>query len=120
MIVNQLDDLEEKYHDYPKTPYEKKEKKKTTKGASKKTTKKSTAPLMQLSPELSAIVGEKELSRGQVTKKVWEYIKAHDLQDPKNKRLIVPDAKLAKVFGNKNSIDMLKLAGVLGKHLKKL
>ena len=131
VIVNQLDDLEEKYHDYPKTPYEKKEKKKTTKGASKKTTKKgaksvkkttkkSTAPLMQLSPELSAIVGEKELSRGQVTKKVWEYIKAHDLQDPKNKRLIVPDAKLAKVFGNKNSIDMLKLAGVLGKHLKKL
>jgi DNA topoisomerase-1 len=37
----------------------------------------------------------------------------------KNKRMIVPDKKLAKVFGSKESIDMMKLAGKLGKHLEK-
>jgi len=52
-----------------------------------------------------------------VIKKVWEYIKANDLQDPKNKRLIVPDKKLAKIFGDSKPIDMMKLAGLLGKHI---
>ncbi len=58
------------------------------------------------------------MSRPEVTKKVWEYIKKHDLQNPKNKRQIVPDAKLAKVFGNKEPIDMMQLARVLSPHFK--
>ena len=129
MIVNQLDDLEIKYQDYPKTPYVKKAKKgakkKVTK-TSKKTTKKKTAKKkttttrgkpLPLSPELAAVVGAKELTRGEVTKKIWEYIKANDLQDPNNKRLIVPDNKLEKVFGHSNPIDMMKLAGILSKHI---
>ncbi|NGX38539.1 MAG: hypothetical protein K1000chlam2_01713, partial [Chlamydiae bacterium] len=73
-------------------------------------------PKKALSKELADIVGEKELSRPEVVKKMWEYIKAHDLQDPKNKRTIVPDEKLAKVIGKK-PIDMMKLAGLLGKHI---
>jgi chromatin remodeling complex protein RSC6 len=50
-------------------------------------------------------------------KKIWEYIKAHKLQSVKNKRLITPDKKLAKVFGSTKSIDMMKLPSVLGAHL---
>ncbi|MCB1107754.1 MAG: type I DNA topoisomerase [Chlamydiia bacterium] len=124
VIVNQLDDLEIKYQNYPKTPYVKKTKG-TKKVAKKKATKKKTGTkktvgkAMPLSPELQAIVGEKELTRGEVTKKVWEYIKSKDLQDPKNKRRIIPDNKLAKVFGNTEPIDMMKLAGILGKHILK-
>ena len=53
------------------------------------------------------------------TKKVWDYIKAHNLQDATNKRLIKPDARLTKVFGSPDPIDMLKLAGLLSKHIKK-
>jgi len=129
VIVNQLDDLEIKYQDYPKTPYVKKAKKgakkKVTK-TSKKTTKKKAAKKkttttrgnpLPLSPELAAVVGAKELTRGEVTKKIWEYIKANDLQDPNNKRLIVPDNKLEKVFGHSDPIDMMKLAGILSKHI---
>jgi DNA topoisomerase-1 len=126
VIVNHLEDLEEKYPDHPKTPYVKKQKwgKKGAKTAAAKTPKKKTAAkktarkqaALTLSPELQAITGEAELSRPEVVKKVWEYIKAHDCQDPKNKRMIVPDAKLAKVIG-KSPIDMMKLAGHLGKHL---
>lgn len=139
VIVNNLDDLDEKYANHPKTPYVKKTKgrfgkkgaaegkkeaagKKST--ASKKTSSKK-APAkkpaarkqaaLKLSPALQEVTGEKELSRPEVTKKVWDYIKEHNLQDPKNRRTIVPDAKLGKVLGNK-PVDMMKLAGLLNKH----
>lgn len=127
VIVNQLDDLEMKYQNHPKTPYVKKTKKGVKKVAAKKATKKKTAKKktaakgkpLALSPQLAAVVGAKELSRPEVTKKVWEYIKAKELQDPNNKRLIVPDNKLEKVFGHSDPVDMMKLPGILSKHIKK-
>ncbi len=136
VIGNSLEQLETKYIDHPKTAYVKKPRKGAGKIAAKKgakktatkTTKKKAAPKKKvarvqptypLSDELIAIVKEKELSRGNVTKKVWDYIKANNLQDEKNKRMIVPDEKLSKVFGHSDSIDMMKLAGLLSKHIKK-
>ncbi len=131
VIVNDLDDLETKYQDHPKTPYVSKRpkkgkfaKKEAGKKAAKekpaKKTKKAKKPSAQpaktLSKELQAVVGSSELSRPQAVKKVWDYIKEHKLQDPKDKRLILPDAKLAKVFGSKEPVNMMKLAGLLGKH----
>ncbi len=94
-------------------------KKKTT--AKKKTGAKRKSGLSQqtyaLSPELQAVVGSKSLTRPQVVKKLWAYIKAHKCQDTKNRRLIVPDNKLSEVIGKK-PVDMLKLAGLLSKHIK--
>ncbi len=131
VIVNHVEDLYDKYPAHPKTPYVKKAKfgkkgkaaataeKKGAKGKKEKPAKakkKSNQPALALSKELQAVVGAKELSRPDVVKKIWEYIKANNCQDPKNKRMIVPDEKLAKVFGSKKPIDMLKLAGVLNKH----
>jgi DNA topoisomerase-1 len=128
VIVNQLDDLYEKYPNHPKTAYVKKTKFKEKKGKEKAKGKeekaaktKRTAPKQKaysLSKELQAVVGEKELSRPDVTKKLWDYIKKHKCQDPKNKRLIVPDEKLAKIFGSKKPVDMMKLAGLLKDHLQ--
>merc|ERR1712097_127365 len=66
-----------------------------------------------LSPELAAICGAKSLPRTEVTKKVWEYIKKNGLNDG---RTIKPDAVLKKVFPV-SSIDMLKMAGHVSKHL---
>jgi DNA topoisomerase-1 len=90
--------------------------------ATKKTTTKTKSGLTQLtyslSEELQTIVGAKKLTRPQVVKKIWEYIKKHKLQDVRNRRLIVPDAKLSEVLGKK-PIDMLKMAGALSKHIKK-
>lgn len=129
VIVNDPSQLEEKYNaSHPKTPYVKKSrfgKKKGGKEAStakRKTASKKTKAKprqqssLKLSPELAAVLGETSLSRTETTKKLWEYIKAHKLQDPKNKRLICPDAKLTKVFGSNKPLDMMKLAGVLNKH----
>lgn len=122
VIVNQLDQLAEKYPDHPKTAYVKKEKKWGKKAAKEKTKApkaKRAAPKQKaypLSDALQEIVGAAELSRPEVTKKLWDYIKAHNCQDPKNKRRIIPDKKLAKVIG-KEPVDMLKLAGLLNKHI---
>jgi len=95
-------------------------KKKRTIKAKRKTKRKSglTQMMCSVSPELEEIVGSKKLTRPQIVKKIWIYIKAKKLQDTKNRRLINPDAKLSEVLG-KRSIDMLKMAGALSKHIKK-
>jgi DNA topoisomerase-1 len=110
IIVNNLEDLHDKYVNHPKTAYVKK----AGKAGGKKGGRFSSK--MKLSDELKAVVGDEDLSRGDVTKKLWEYIKKHKLQDPKNKRRIVPDAKLAKIFGSKTPVDMMQLAGLINKH----
>ncbi len=90
------------------------------KAAPKKARKKSglTQITYGLSEELQAVVGSRQLTRPQVVKKLWEYIKAKKCQDTKNKRMIVPDEKLSKIIGHK-PVDMLKLATHLNKHIKK-
>ena len=54
---------------------------------------------LQPSEALAAVVGEGAMPRGEVVSKVWEYIKAHKLQSPKDGRVIVADDKLRRVFG---------------------
>ncbi|MDP2692792.1 MAG: SWIB/MDM2 domain-containing protein [bacterium] len=66
---------------------------------------------------LAEVVGSKPLPRTQVVKKMWEYIKKHDLQDKKNKRNINADEKLKAVFGGKKTVSMFEMAGLIGKHL---
>lgn len=72
----------------------------------------------KLSAELAAVVGTKSATRPEVVKKLWVYIKKHKLQDAKKKRIINPDSKLSEVIGKK-PVDMLKLASLLSKHIKK-
>ena len=69
------------------------------------------------SAELAAVVGKDPLPRTEVIKKLWDYIKANNLQDPANKRNINADDKLAKVFGKKQ-VTMFEMAGLIGKHMK--
>jgi len=85
--------------------------------AKRKASSKFMAPLA-VSKELAVIVGKGPMPRTQVTKKLWEYIKKHKLQDPKNRRNINPDEPLSKVFGSKKSINMFKMTKLINKHLK--
>lgn len=55
----------------------------------------------KLSPELSELMGEKELPRHEVVKKVWKIIKEKNLYDPKNKQYAICDEALEKVIGVK-------------------
>jgi chromatin remodeling complex protein RSC6 len=70
-----------------------------------------------LSSELEAVIGKGPMPRTAVTKKIWEYIKKHDLQDAENRRNIVPDEKLAKVFGSKKAMNMFEMTRVVSGHL---
>ena len=72
---------------------------------------------LQLSPELQAVIGAGPLPRGQVMKKVWEYIKKHDLQNPANKRNILPDATLKPVLDGNDEVTMFEMTKMLSKHL---
>ena len=131
VIVNELSMLQSKYAEHPRTAYVKKNKKgkaatkrgrpkkKEEKAKKVKSTKKRVMSPSVLSGELQTIVGEKEATRGDVLKKVWDYIKANNLQDPGNKRIIHPDEKLAKLFGSKDSLDMFKMAGIISQHIGK-
>ena len=68
------------------------------------------------SDALAAVIGSEPVARTQVIKKLWDYIKAENLQDSANKRNINADAKLLPVFG-KAQVTMFELAGIVGKHL---
>jgi chromatin remodeling complex protein RSC6 len=69
------------------------------------------------STELAQIVGSKPISRPDATKKLWDYIKKNKLQNPKNKREILADAKLEAVLGKKK-VDMFQMTSLVSKHLK--
>ncbi|CDS53048.1 DNA topoisomerase III, Burkholderia type [Polaromonas sp. CG9_12] len=77
-----------------------------------------TTPGAGLKPSdaLAAVIGTEQVARPQVIKKLWDYIKAENLQDPANKRAINADAKLLPVFG-KPQVTMFELAGIVGRHL---
>ena len=74
--------------------------------------------VLQPSKELAGVVGSTPLSRGDVVSKVWAYIKAHNLQDPANKREIIADDKLRPVFDGKDRVNMFDMNKHLAKHLK--
>ena len=100
-----------------KTVATKKTAKAAAKSATPKAPRKTTAASGKApSAALAAVIGADPVARPEAVKKMWEYIQAHNLQDPKDKRTIVADDKLRAVFG-KDSIGMFELAGVLGNHL---
>lgn len=72
---------------------------------------------MNLSAELAAVIGPGPLPRGQVMKKLWEYIKANNLQNPMNKRNIKADAKLLPIFGGKAEVSMFEMTKLVSTHL---
>jgi chromatin remodeling complex protein RSC6 len=94
--------------------------KKKRKTAKRKTGRKSGLTTMTYSTtsELQAVIGGGKMTRPQIVKKLWVYIKKHGLQNKVKRRMIEPDAKLGKVIGSR-PIDMLKLATHLNKHIKK-
>lgn len=72
---------------------------------------------VQPSPELAAITGSAPLPRSEVVSKVWDHIRKNNLQNPANKREILADDKLKKVFG-RDSCTMFEMNKYLSNHLK--
>ena len=66
---------------------------------------------------LAAVVGAMPLPRTEVTKKVWDYIKKHSLQDAVNRRMINADANLRAIFG-KAQVSMFEMTKLISNQLK--
>lgn len=69
------------------------------------------------SADLAAITGPGNIARSDVVSKMWEYIKKNNLQNPENKREILADDKLRKVFGGKDKVSMFEMNKHLSGHL---
>ncbi|MCX6601809.1 MAG: SWIB/MDM2 domain-containing protein [bacterium] len=100
-------------------------KKATTKKATKKVKPKvkrkpNPAFMAPMAPDavLGAVVGDKPIPRTEITKRLWDYIKKHGLQDKINRRMINSDDNLRRVFG-KSVVSMFEMNKLLQAHLKK-
>lgn len=83
--------------------------------------KKKNSAFMQpveISEDLKAVVGPGPLPRTEIIKLLWAYIRKHKCQDQNNKRNIIPDDKLAKVFGSNKPIDMFQMTKKVSQHIK--
>ncbi|KQN26545.1 hypothetical protein ASE86_10645 [Sphingomonas sp. Leaf33] len=69
------------------------------------------------SEELAAVVGKGPLPRSEIVSKMWEHIKKNNLQNPENKREILADDKLKKVFG-KDKVTMFEMNKHISGHVK--
>ena len=90
----------------------------TKKASGSKGGGKGLAAEVQPSSDLGAIIGNKPIPRSEVTKKIWDYIKANGLQDQTNKRMINADDKLKVIFGGKKQVSMFEMTALVSKHLK--
>lgn len=73
---------------------------------------------VQPDDKLSAIIGSEAVPRTEVTKKLWDYIRAHNLQDPSNKTRIIADDKLKEVFEGREQVTMFEMTKLVFNHVK--
>jgi chromatin remodeling complex protein RSC6 len=96
-------------------------KKAPKKAAKAKTKRKPNAAFMKpMTPSsaLAAVIGSNPMPRTEVTKRIWDYIKKHRLQDSSNKRMINADDKLKAVFNGKRQVSMFEMTKLVAGQLK--
>jgi len=72
---------------------------------------------VDVSPELARITGEGPMARGEVTSKIWDYIRKNDLQSDADGREIEPDETLAAITG-KGRLSMFEMTARVNKHIR--
>ena len=90
------------------------------KPAAKAARKPNPALMKPVQPDevLAVIVGSTPLPRSEMTKKLWEYIKKNNLQDPAKKTNINADDALKAVFGGKKTVTMFEMTKLVSAHVK--
>eukprot|EP00271_Cylindrocystis_brebissonii_P007322 TRINITY_DN2069_c1_g1_i1.p1 TRINITY_DN2069_c1_g1~~TRINITY_DN2069_c1_g1_i1.p1 ORF type:complete len:380 (-),score=139.47 TRINITY_DN2069_c1_g1_i1:322-1461(-) len=89
---------------------------KEEKAGQKRRTGGGLTKVCRLSDSLGELIGFTELPRTQVVKEIWVYIRKHDLQDPKNRKMILCDAPMQQVLGTA-SVGMFQMNKYLSKHI---
>lgn len=73
---------------------------------------------VQPDEKLAAVIGPEPLSRTDVTKKLWEYIRGNNLQDPENKTFIKADDRLKDIFDGRDRVSMFEMTKLVFGHVK--
>jgi upstream activation factor subunit UAF30 len=73
---------------------------------------------VQPDDKLADIIGNEPVPRTEVTRKLWEYIRGHNLQDPANKTYIKTDDKLKQVLDGKDRVSMFEMTKLVFNHVK--
>ena len=73
---------------------------------------------VQPDDKLAAIVGSTPLPRSELTKKLWNYIKRHGLQDKKKRTMINADESLKPVFNGKSQLSMFEMTKLVSGHIR--
>lgn len=72
---------------------------------------------VQPDEKLSAVIGSEPVPRTEVTRKIWDYIRLHNLQDAKDRKQVNADANLKEIFGGKDQVSMFELTKLVFQHL---
>ena len=82
--------------------------------------KPSAAFLKPVQPDekLAAVIGTEAVARTEVTRKLWDYIRSHNLQDPANKTFIKADDTLKQVFDGRDRVSMFEMTKLVFNHVK--
>jgi len=73
---------------------------------------------VQPDEKLAAVIGNEPVARTEVTRKLWDYIRSHNLQDPENKTFIKADDQLKQVFDGKDRVSMFEMSKLVFGHVK--
>lgn len=73
---------------------------------------------VQPDEKLAVIIGDQAMPRTDITRKVWDYIRQHNLQDPDNKTFIKADENLKQVFDGKDRVSMFEMTKLVFGHVK--
>jgi len=67
--------------------------------------------------KLAEIIGSEPVPRTEVTRKLWDYIRGHNLQDPANKTFINADGKLKEVLDGRDRVSMFEMTKLVFNHV---
>jgi upstream activation factor subunit UAF30 len=72
---------------------------------------------VQPDAQLAPIVGNEPITRAEMTKRLWDYIKRHNLQDGQNRRMINADDRLRPIFGQ-DQVSMFEMTRLVNRHVE--
>jgi chromatin remodeling complex protein RSC6 len=67
---------------------------------------------------LAKVTGSQPMTRSEITKKVWDYVKKHNLQDAKNRRMINADDTMRPIFNGQRQVSMFEMTKLVNQHIK--
>jgi chromatin remodeling complex protein RSC6 len=77
------------------------------------------AQKVQPDDQLAKVVGNQPMTRSEITKKVWDYVKKNNLQDSQNRRMINADDTMRPIFNGQNQVSMFEMTKLVNQHVSK-